>query len=436
MPTDASVAKEVCGCVNQVTGQTRNQPLRSEPLPTSSPQVDGDASAAGAGFRQLARLDARPAGLAKVRKLCEARASGGKVYLYRRGDQPLVLKIAQTAGLRRDWDERTKDLLTEIGVLRLLTSRPHRHIVALVAAFSDQAEGTTVLATEHCDGGVLIERVSQEGPLAEAKVKTYMAQLLSAVRHLHESNIGHRDVSTENILLQKGVLKLADFGLAAAIRGSSGALSRYFALVGKNVSRAPEMYVPMGSPEVVIVCPEGAAPSSVVQMCYRGCQAEVRIPESAVPGQECVVEFCGYRLQPVDVFSVGVFMVALAWCVPPWKHALHADPSYSFVQRNGWAALLGGHWKKTLLSPSAMRALEGMTNADPDKRWSLDEVFTCDWLAGEAEPSDTGFLPSTAGTSFRLEGEGGDVSGSTPSTMALGKAGSPLLPRAKNRGGG
>eukprot|EP01098_Paradermamoeba_levis_P011918 TRINITY_DN5135_c0_g2_i1.p1 TRINITY_DN5135_c0_g2~~TRINITY_DN5135_c0_g2_i1.p1 ORF type:complete len:275 (-),score=85.99 TRINITY_DN5135_c0_g2_i1:246-1070(-) len=53
--------------------------------------------------------------------------------------------------------------------------------------------------------------------LPESQVKTYAAQLLVAVKHLHDQEISHRDLKPENILLDEdGNLKLVDFGYSTA----------------------------------------------------------------------------------------------------------------------------------------------------------------------------------------------------------------------------
>lgn len=49
----------------------------------------------------------------------------------------------------------------------------------------------------------------------DVKVKSYMHQLLSGLKHCHERGILHRDIKGSNLLIdRKGMLKIADFGLA------------------------------------------------------------------------------------------------------------------------------------------------------------------------------------------------------------------------------
>ncbi|KAF9800067.1 hypothetical protein SFRURICE_016944 [Spodoptera frugiperda] len=51
-------------------------------------------------------------------------------------------------------------------------------------------------------------------------VKCILIQLLTAVQYLHDSSVFHRDLKTSNILLtEDGILKVADFGLAREYEG-------------------------------------------------------------------------------------------------------------------------------------------------------------------------------------------------------------------------
>ena len=54
----------------------------------------------------------------------------------------------------------------------------------------------------------------QRQPFSQAEVKTLMMQLLSGVEHLHDNWVLHRDLKTSNLLYERGILKICDFGLA------------------------------------------------------------------------------------------------------------------------------------------------------------------------------------------------------------------------------
>eukprot|EP00049_Salpingoeca_infusionum_P027717 m.33895 g.33895 ORF g.33895 m.33895 type:complete len:257 (-) comp9693_c0_seq1:784-1554(-) len=56
---------------------------------------------------------------------------------------------------------------------------------------------------------------TMDKPPLRAEVKMLMKQLLCGVAHLHDNWLIHRDLKTSNLLLShKGILKIADFGLA------------------------------------------------------------------------------------------------------------------------------------------------------------------------------------------------------------------------------
>ena len=66
-----------------------------------------------------------------------------------------------------------------------------------------------------------------------------MKQLLSGLKHMHDLWILHRDLKTSNLLLShRGVLKIADFGLA---REFGEPLKPYTSVVVTLWYRAPEL---------------------------------------------------------------------------------------------------------------------------------------------------------------------------------------------------
>lgn len=63
------------------------------------------------------------------------------------------------------------------------------------------------------------------GPLPEFETIGYFRQILTALEYVHSFNICHRDLKPENILMQSnGVVKIADFGMAAIQQSPTHAL--------------------------------------------------------------------------------------------------------------------------------------------------------------------------------------------------------------------
>ena len=64
-------------------------------------------------------------------------------------------------------------------------------------------------------GGELFKHMHNERRFTQERVQFYVAQIVLALQHLHNSKILYRDLKPENILMgADGYLKLSDFGLA------------------------------------------------------------------------------------------------------------------------------------------------------------------------------------------------------------------------------
>ncbi|HWW77194.1 MAG TPA: serine/threonine-protein kinase, partial [Pyrinomonadaceae bacterium] len=81
----------------------------------------------------------------------------------------------------------------------------------------EQANGTSVIASEYIAGETLRERLSR-GALPPAEALDIAAQIASALRAAHEAGIVHRDVKPENVMLRPdGYVKVLDFGIAKLV---------------------------------------------------------------------------------------------------------------------------------------------------------------------------------------------------------------------------
>lgn len=90
---------------------------------------------------------------------------------------------------------------------------------------------------------LMTEMTSKKRSFLVGEVKLLMLQLISAISHLHNNWILHRDIKTSNLLINKGNLKVADFGLA---REYGSPLKQYTNKVVTLWYRAPELLLQTG----------------------------------------------------------------------------------------------------------------------------------------------------------------------------------------------
>ena len=66
--------------------------------------------------------------------------------------------------------------------------------------------------------GELFDILAMTGPLSEKVARYYFTKFLEGLNHCHSQGIAHRDLKTENLLLDKDYdLKIADFGFATEV---------------------------------------------------------------------------------------------------------------------------------------------------------------------------------------------------------------------------
>jgi eukaryotic-like serine/threonine-protein kinase len=95
----------------------------------------------------------------------------------------------------------------------------HPNIVA-VHDWGETAD-TYFMVMEFVRGSNVRALLMKEGPLAPAHAAEITSGVLAALEHAHEHGIVHRDIKPENVMVTpKGVVKVADFGLARAFADS------------------------------------------------------------------------------------------------------------------------------------------------------------------------------------------------------------------------
>ena len=146
------------------------------------------------------------------------RGGMGIVYLARevRLARPVAIKVlppslAASAGLRDDF-------LREAQTAARLT---HPNIVPVYAA--GERAGYAYIVMAFVDGITLGERLRTRGPLLPGQAARLLREVSWALAYAHAAGIVHRDVSAENILLERGTDRaiVMDFGIASAMQTSA-----------------------------------------------------------------------------------------------------------------------------------------------------------------------------------------------------------------------
>ena len=89
----------------------------------------------------------------------------------------------------------------------------HANIVKLFD--QGHCEGIPWFIMEYCEGGSLWDFIMEQGGKLPLKVaQPIMLAALEGLAHAHQSGIVHRDLKPHNILLDRGLARISDFGLA------------------------------------------------------------------------------------------------------------------------------------------------------------------------------------------------------------------------------
>ncbi|KAJ3599591.1 hypothetical protein NHX12_033547 [Muraenolepis orangiensis] len=178
--------------------------------------------------------------------------------------------------------------------LAILLAVNHEHIVRVHEVIEGPG-GMVYIVMELMATDLLARLGKVGGRLSEKQAKTYFIQIVSAVRHLHQNDIVHRDLKCENILLAAGnKAKVSDFGFS---RYLSPELSKTFC--GSLAYISPEVF--LGAPYdprksdiwslgvMLYIMVTGRKPydDSVVARLDTAHRDPVTYQKNTVPGESC-----------------------------------------------------------------------------------------------------------------------------------------------------
>lgn len=235
----------------------------------------------------------------------------------------VALKIINCQNVPRDFKE--KFLPRELDVVRILN---HENVIKTMEVFSNGKK--TYLSLEYAAHGDLLNYIRMRGALDEAMSATIFRQITSGLEYLHNSQIVHRDLKCENILLDAtNSIKIADFGFARRMTPTD--LSKTYC--GSMAYAAPE-----------------------------------------------ILEGIPYTGREADVWSSGVILFIMLAALMPFR-----DESIGKLTLDQHRPLR--YPDHIRVSPSGRHLVERLLNVEPHKRPTCHHILTSGWIKTNANKS-------------------------------------------------
>jgi hypothetical protein len=184
----------------------------AKPAPASRPAAAKPPAPAAKSAQSSQTLGKSP-NLGDYRLLKKLGAGGmGTVYLAQQVslDRQVALKV-----LSKELASKPAFVQRFLREARLMAKLDHPNILRSFDV--GEAQGYHYLAMEFVDGGSVESWLKKLGKLSLEDALHLTLACARALEHAHEQNMVHRDIKPDNLLLTgKGVVKLADLGLAKA----------------------------------------------------------------------------------------------------------------------------------------------------------------------------------------------------------------------------
>lgn len=251
--TRAQVAENpeaVLGALEIITDQKKDkegavQDQQSAIQPTQQTPVNTQADAKKRKKEERQKLI--DAAMDKLRSLVSPGDASGRFRFDRKLGQgasgtvysALDRKSGNTVAIKRmiiGQQPRLDMVANELELMQGLKGMPN--VVRLIDAFFYNNEQELWIVMELVEGGALTG-VIEEAIFTESQIARVCHDVVAALAKMHERNIIHRDIKSDNVLIgAEGEVKLTDFGFAAVTEGRLGKRST---MVGTPYWMAPEV---------------------------------------------------------------------------------------------------------------------------------------------------------------------------------------------------
>jgi serine/threonine-protein kinase len=193
-------------------------------------------------------------------------------------DERLILKFLNP-NVSSD-EEMMKRFVHELRYSRMIT---HRNVIRIYDFL--HLQGAYAISMEYFPSHTLSGEIPDEGGMSFEKALQYSMDIATGMSVAHQAGVIHRDLKPANILVnENGLLKIVDFGVAAAASSGDTQLTKTGYVIGSPKYMAPEQI--LGK----------------------------KVDEAA------------------DIYSVGVIMYEMVTGIPPYSRGDHMSVMYQHVQ--------------------------------------------------------------------------------------------------------
>ncbi|CAG8517163.1 10280_t:CDS:10 [Diversispora eburnea] len=141
----------------------------------------------------------------------------GKVFLAMNLTSSEMMAVKQIELPKTKHDQRNERQKTLIKAFKdemeILKDLDHEHIVTYIGY--EENDDTVNIFLEYVNGGSIGTVLRTHGAFKESVVRSFTRQILLGLQYLHDKNILHRDIKSDNILVdEEGCCKISDFGIS------------------------------------------------------------------------------------------------------------------------------------------------------------------------------------------------------------------------------
>jgi len=193
-------------------------------------------------------------------------------------DERLILKFLNP-NVSSD-EEMMKRFVHELRYSRMIT---HKNVIRIYDFL--HLQGAYAISMEYFPSHTLSGEIPDSKPMAFEKALKYSMDMATGMGVAHQAGVIHRDLKPANILVNEdGLLKIVDFGVAAAASSGDTQLTKTGYVIGSPKYMAPEQI--LGK----------------------------KVDEAA------------------DIYSIGVIMYEMVTGIPPYSRGDHMSVMYQHVQ--------------------------------------------------------------------------------------------------------